>query len=502
MAAGKRRFSFLNWFILMLFIGVVAGGYWYFNQTENTKALSFQSAEIDKGLIEQSVSATGSVQALITVDLSSQLSGQVSAVNVDFNSKVKKGDLLAIIDKKTFATKVQSAEANLKMSLAGAEVQKASISKYRALVEKARQDLERQQKLTDRGVASQTTLEANKTALTTANADLEVALAQLENANALISQRKSELQAAQIDLERTEIRSPIDGVVISRSIDPGGTVAASLQAPILFRIAQDLSKIQIETQVDEADIGRIQKGNEVTFTVDAYSDLTFQGRVKQVRIGGTAENNVVTYTVIVSANNPKEKLLPGMTATVRIVTGRIENALRVPNAAIRFKPAQGIPGAEDRPRWGRNEAFLQELAEVLKLTDDQQKQFKKQLDELRARRVNAGNIEENGNGKKRRSAKGKKGKRKSRQGGHLFRVLSKILTVEQNAIFKKWRDERRETSRPAVVWLKEKDRLVPRRIRIGLADEAYSEIVGGILKEGDQVITRVKSERNNARRRR
>ncbi len=506
MAAGKSGFSLLNKWVILALVLILAGGAWYYTQGEEKASYSFDSEAIDKGLIEQSVSATGSVQALITVDLSSQLSGQVSQVKADFNSKVKKGDLLAVIDKKTFETKVKSAEANLEMALAGVEVQKASIMKSKALAEKAKVDLERQQKLSEKGVAAQSALEGTKTALATAEADMAIAKAQLENANALVSQRKSEVQSAKIDLERTEIRSPIDGVVISRTVDQGATVAASLSAPILFKIAQDLSKIQIETLVDEADIGRIKKGNEVTFTVDAYPDATFRGRVEQVRIGGSTENNVVTYTVIVIANNQKENLLPGMTATVRIVTGRKEDVLRVSNSAIRFRPAKSIPGAEKRPRWGRNEAFLEELAELLKLSDDQQVQLKKALEELRARRVNVrSTAQNNGNGAKRENRRKRSegsSKSSSQSGGRLFRILSKILTEEQAEVFKKWRAERRESSRPAVVWVKGKDGVVPRRIRVGLSDEAYSEIVAGALKEGDKVITRVRSERKNARRRR
>ncbi len=503
MAAATRKNSYINWLVLIFFAVIVATGVWYYMQAGTEKSYSFETSSIDKGLIEQSVSATGSVQALITVDLSSQLSGQVSAVNVDFNSKVQKGDLLAVIDKKTYETRVRSAEANLLMAQAGVEVQKASIKKNQALLSKAKLDLERQLKLSEKGVTAQSALETNKTALATADADLAIAQAQLENANALISQRKAELQAARIDLERTEIRSPIEGVVINRSVDPGGTVAASLSAPILFKIARDLSKIQIETQVDEADIGRILKGNEVTFTVDAYPDQTFHGQVQQVRIGGLTENNVVTYTVIVLAKNEKERLLPGMTATVRIVTGRKENVLRVSNAAIRFKPARGIPGAETRPRWGRNEAFLVELAELLNLTNDQKIRFRNTLDEMRARRVNARNLAKtNGRSEKReKGSKRKAGSDSKQSGGRFYRILESILTEDQKVIFKKWREERRESSRPAVVWLKTKDKLIPRRIRVGLSDEAYSEIVGGTLKNNDKVVTRIKSERRNARRR-
>jgi HlyD family secretion protein len=460
MVSLSRPRTLLGWSALAIVVIAVAVGIWYSLTGNGNADRKIDTAAVDKGLIEQSVSATGSVQALITVDLSSQLSGQIADVKVDFNSKVKAGDLLAALDKKTFDAKVKSAEADLQMATAGIEVQKATILKNQALVKKARDDLARQEKLAARGAAAQSALDAARTALATAESDLTVATAQLENAKAQVAQRRSSLEQAQIDLERTDIRSPIDGVVISRQVDPGSTVAASLSAPILFQIAKDLTKVQIETAVDEADIGRIKTGNDVSFTVDAYPDRTFRGKVAQVRIGGTSENNVVTYTVIVRADNPRESLLPGMTATVRIVTGRKENVLRVPNAAVRFRPPADMPGAEKMPRWGRNEAFMELLSEKLKLTPDQRKKLKKALEELRARRVNAenaaqprSNASDAANTKQRPAKQGdqteRKKKRSSGSGGFI-KVLQGILTEEQMATFREWRKKRRET--PARPW--------------------------------------------------
>jgi HlyD family secretion protein len=492
-----------NKFAAAAAIAVLAFAGWYFLSGDDAKRYEFVTNAIDQGLVEQSISATGAVQALETVELSSQLSGQVAEVAVDFNSKVKAGELLAVLDKKSFAAKVRSAEANLAMAMAGIEVQTAAIRKNEALLEKARDDFARQKSLSDKGATSTAVLDAARTTLATAEADLGVAKAQLANARAQLAQRQSEVEQARIDLDRTEIRSPINGVVIDRSIDPGATVAASLQAPILFKIAQDLSRIQIETQVDEADIGKIQEGNPVSFTVDAFPDRTFRGTVAQVRIGGTTEGNVVTYTVIVHAPNQRERLLPGMTATVRIVTGRKEQALRVANAAIRFRPPSNIPGADAAPRWGRTEAFIAELTELLKLDDEQVARLRSGLEELRARRVSARSIEAaRGNGEQtgRRSQRGDNASSRStgqreRSNGGLFRILRGILTEEQAKVFDKWREERRETTRAAVVWLREGEKLVPRRVRLGLADEAYSEVVAGALKKGDEVVTRIKEVR-------
>ncbi len=503
MAGGVPSRSIYGWLAIFAIAGVGGAGAWYYYWGEDSARYAFDTAPIDRGLIEQSVSATGAVQALTTVDLSSQLSGQIAEVLVDFNSRVKAGDLLAALDKKTFEAKVKSAEANLAMATSSVEVQEATIQKNKALVKNAQDNLARQEQLAERGAASQAILDAARTALATAEADLAVAVAQLANANASVAQRQSDLEQARIDLEHTEIRSPIEGVVIARNIDPGATVAASLQAPILFQIARDLSKIQIETQVDEADIGRIEEGDAVSFTVDSYPDRTFRGQVAQVRIGGTVENNVVTYTVIVSADNPREKLLPGMTATARIVTGRKEDALRVPNAAVRFIPPEDVPGAGTAPRWGRNEAFLAELAELLKLTDEQKAKLRAGLDELAARRIDAQTIEQARSNKPASKGAGRQRRRDGRpassgraggqQEGNLSRILRGLMTEEQTKIFETWREERHDTTRPAVVWLPQGEGLVPRRIRLGLADEAYSEIAGGILKEGDRVVTRARA---------
>jgi len=520
MAAGKKSRPVLKWIaFLLIAAAAAAGGWYYYFGSDKEVTYSFETATIDQGLIEQSVSATGSVQALITVDLSSPLSGQVEEVAVDFNSRVKKGDLLATLDKKTFEAKMRAAEANLAMAKAGVAVQKSNIVKSEALVNKAELELARQSKLAERGTASQSVLESAMTGLATAKADLAVAKAQLENANALVRQRESDLAQVKIDLDRTEIRSPIDGVVIARNTDPGATVASSLQAPVLFRIAQDLSKIQIETQVDEADIGRIADGNEVTFTVDAFPDRTFRGKVAQVRIGGVAESSVVTYTVVVAADNPRTVLLPGMTATVRIVTGRKEDVLRVPNGAVRFQPPRTVPGASTRPRWGRNEAFIAELSERLKMTDEQKAKFAAELEDLRARRINLGNIERNGgnggnrgnrasgdrrraDGARRDRPAGARPGSNNRRRGAITRILRKILDDEQMKIWREWRTERRETTRPAVVWLLEDEKLVPRRIRLGLIDEAYSEIASGTLKAGDKVVTRVRANGGSGKSRR
>jgi HlyD family secretion protein len=208
----------------------------------------------------------------------------------------------------------------------------------------------RQRSLSRKGFVTESALDVAETEVSTARADLQVAKAQLENAKAAIEQRKAALAQAQIDLDRTEIRSPIDGIVIDRKIDVGQTVAASLQSPTLFRIAEDLRRIQIEAQVDEADIGNVTAGDPVTFTVDAYPERSMSARVEQVRVAATELQNVVTYTVVIAATNPDLTLLPGMTANVQILHGSRDNVLRVPNDALRFRPPNqtgAVPGAAE-----------------------------------------------------------------------------------------------------------------------------------------------------------
>src|SRR5690606_26297822 len=231
------------------------------------------------------------------------------------------------------------------------------------VLRQAERTIERQQKLADRGIAAQSALDNAIRDAEVARADLAIAKAQVENAKAVIAQREAQLEQAEIDLERAVIRSPINGTVISRTVDIGQTVAASFQAPELFQIAQDLRRIRIEAQVNEADVGVISEGNPATFTVDAYPERTFYGRVTQVRLAATELENVVTYTVIVEASNEDRKLYPGMTANLQIVTAERDNVLRLPNSALRFKPRGEAAGGSS----GNPADRVAQMAERLKV---------------------------------------------------------------------------------------------------------------------------------------
>jgi HlyD family secretion protein len=493
--------------LLLALVIVVAGGLavWWFAGREEGATFEIQTAALSTGSIERSISATGSVEALVTVDVSSQLSGQMSDVNVDFNSPVAKDAVLAVIDPRTFAARVASAEANLAIARTTVAVQEANIAKAKALLDQAQRAVERQRTLAASNSTPAATLETAETSVETAKADLQVAEAQLANARATVTQRDADLSQAKLDLDRTQIRSPIDGVVITRSIDPGGTVAASLQAPILFQIAQDLKQIQILVLVDEADIGAIEDGHDVTFTVDAFPDRVFSGKVAQVRIAGTTTNNVVTYTVVVRAENPQQKLLPGMTATVRIITGTRRNVLRVPNEAARFSPPSGLKTTRPAERPNRDDAIVANLSEKLGLSAEQREKFRADMEATRRIRQTreasppAAPDDDTSTQVTARPGAGASVATVSapERRGRVTQVLEGILTPEQMTAFQAMRDEWRDTTRAANVWTQTPEGLQPHRLLLGLSDESFSEVLRGALKEGDSVVTRAR--RNGGR---
>jgi HlyD family secretion protein len=488
--------------IALVIIAAGAAATWHFFWREQPVTYEIETVQLSRGSIERSISATGAVEALVTADVSSQLSGQISVVNVDFNSAVSKDGILAEIDPRTFEARVASAEAALAIAKSNVSVQEANVTKAQALLEQAQRSVERQRQLIASNATAAATLDTAETALTTAQADVKVAEAQLANARANISQGESDLSEAQLDLDRTKLRSPIDGVVIARDIDPGATVAASLQAPILFQIAQDLKQIQILVLVDEADIGAIETDQPVTFTVDAFPDQVFAGKVAQVRIAGTTTNNVVTYTVVVSAENPQQKLLPGMTATVRIVTGTRRDVLRIPTEAERFTPPGGLQTTERAERPNRDDAIVAFLSEKLGLSAEQKDAFsagmaatRRDREQRRTATREAGTEADDTStevaarrGIRQRNGSGGEPERR----GRITRVLEGILTPEQTTAMQALRDEWRETTRPANVWTQTPAGLQPHRLLLGLSDGSFSEVLRGELKEGDRIVTRAR----------
>lgn len=301
--------------LIAIVVLVLAGiGYWIYRKSTAEATPEYRFATVERGSLEATVSATGALGAVKAVQIGTQVSGQIAEIYVDFNSRVKKGQLLARIDPTLQQQAIQDAQA--------------SLDRARADQERTRLEYERNKSLFENKVLTE--VEFN-----TAKYSHEVADAQAKSAQIA-------LQRAQRNLEYTSIHSPIDGIVVDRTVDVGQTVAASYSTPQLFLIAQDLSQMQILASVDESDIGRIQTGQKVRFSVQAFADRKFEGEVKQMRLQSKTTENVVNYTVVVGVNNPDGKLLPGMTATLEFLTGSAHEVLMVPNAALRFRPPEAM----------------------------------------------------------------------------------------------------------------------------------------------------------------
>ena len=296
------------------------------------------STKADRGDIHEVVEATGTINAVITVQVGSQDSGTISHLFVDFNSRVKKGQVVAQIDPALFRGAVLQATADLANAKANVASAKANSDKAKAAETQAKADYERTIGLVRESVMSPQQLDLAKANRDSAIAAVSAAEAQVTQASAQVQQKEAALTVAQTNLDYTTIHAPIDGTVIARNVDVGQTVAASLQAPTLFTIAQDLTKMQVYASTDESDVGMIKNGQVVTFKVDAFPRDTFTGRVSQIRMNATTVQNVVTYNTVIDFNNPELKLFPGMTAYITIPAASAANVLRVPNGALRYKP--------------------------------------------------------------------------------------------------------------------------------------------------------------------
>jgi HlyD family secretion protein len=310
--------------VALVIIFLAAGAFFILNNRDNGP--KFRMEKVGKGDIKATVTATGTMNAVVTVLVGTQVSGTIQTLYVDFNSPVKKGQILAQIDPATFQAQAGQARANLLLAKANAEKSEA------ALVD-AKRTMERNRVLFGRNLIARSDFDTTET-------NHQSALAQLSASRAQVAQARAALDGAQTNLKYTRIVSPVNGTVISRNVDVGQTVAASFQTPTLFNIAQDLTKMQIDTNVDEADIGKIMVDQPVEFTVDSYADTTFKGKVAEVRSAPTTVQNVVTYDVVVRVDNPEHKLKPGMTANVSIILADQKGVLRIPNTALRFRPTE------------------------------------------------------------------------------------------------------------------------------------------------------------------
>lgn len=320
----------MRWFFgVLLLAGLATGGWWYWRGWDGQTAanqMKFRTAKVERGLVVEGVQASGTVQPLVLVQVGTQISGVIEKILVDFNTHVKEGDTLALLDRRRLQSQVRQDEA----ALARAQ---ADVGRVKAQLVQADREREREKTLVERKLVAQADLDAAVATADSLQAQLEVALA-------AVQQSEAQLQGDRVNLEYATIVSPVEGVVVSRNIDVGQTVAASLSAPTLFVIANDLTKIQVQASVPEADIGRIHEHQRVTFSVDAHPDRAFDGEVSQIRLASTTVQNVVTYTVMVDASNPEGLLLPGMTANATFEVARsAADALRVPASALRLQPA-------------------------------------------------------------------------------------------------------------------------------------------------------------------
>lgn len=427
-----------KWLILSLaavVVLIVAALFFIFRGDGNHK-VSYKTEALKKGDVEAVVSTTGTVNPVTVVEVGSQVSGTIAKIYVDFNSPVKSGQIIAEIDPSQIMTRIKQNEANYESS-------RASLEKTEVALDNSRKSYERALELFKKELISFEEKENSEAQYLTAKAEVQAA-------NARLLQAKSQLDSSKVDLDYTVIKSPIDGVVISRNVNVGQTVAASFQAPVLFEIANDLSKMQVECSIDEADIGKIKATQEVRFTVDAFPGENFLGKVTQVRYSPEVIQNVVTYTTIVAVDNPGLKLRPGMTATVSIVTGKAVGVLLVSNAALRFTP-QLSP-------------------------DEMQKMMTRIREAMMKRR---GDSMEGG------------GPASGRQSTFMGRSMG--ATGGATAAGRGNRS--RELSR---VWVQdEKGLLTPILIKTGVTDDSYTEVVRGRLEEGHAVITGIDSGENN-----
>ncbi|MFB3894847.1 MAG: efflux RND transporter periplasmic adaptor subunit [bacterium] len=380
--------KYYKWIIAGIIIIVIGyGGYQFFRGEKTVK--TFRTAKVERGYVSELITATGKVQATTEVDVGSQVSGTIQAIYIDYNSRVKKGQLIAQIDPRTLQAQVTQNKANLESAEAGvknahaafenakANVQnlKAALVSAKANAEKAKSTMEynnrnyeRYKQLRTEDLVSQNDLENAQTSYETAKASYDAAVAQIDSnqaqfvaaqasakaaetnidsAKADVSKAKAALEQSELNLSYTRIIAPVNGTVISKDVEVGQTVAASLSAPTLFSIAEDLAKMQVVASIDEADVGRVKEGQKASFTVDAYPDKKFEGKVSQIRSNPITESNVITYQGIIDVSNPNLELKPGMTASISFIVSEADNTLKVPTAALQFKlPKSSISNSD------------------------------------------------------------------------------------------------------------------------------------------------------------
>src|SRR6058998_3051317 len=339
----KRAITIL---LIVLAIGAGAGAYYIRRGGPDLQVIT---SPITRGDIIDSVGATGTLQAVTTVQVGSQVSGNIQWLGADFNSIVKKGQVIARLDPSLFEAQLQQARANLNQTRANLAKAQSDLERTKVQLTDAQQKYTRAKELAARNLLPQSDLDSAKIAVDTAQASLASQQATVAQTQAAVTQSEASVNQNQVNLDHTIINAPIDGIVTQRSVDVGQTVAASMQAPTLFIIAADLTKMQVNANIDESDVGRIRPGQHVTFRVDAYPTDTFSGTVSQIRLQPVVVQNVTTYGTVIDVPNEQLKLKPGMTANVKVEIAKANNVLRVPNAALRFRPTTDLFAALNQP---------------------------------------------------------------------------------------------------------------------------------------------------------
>jgi HlyD family secretion protein len=479
--------------ILAAIVVLAVGGWWWFHRDAKPDEGGYRTAAVERGDIRVSISATGTLSAISTVDVGSQISGQVTDVLVDFNDRVTKGQVIARIDPSTYQAQITQGSAQIASA-------RANLATAQATLRNAEADYTRKAELAQQQLIARGDLDL-------ARAARDQARAQVNAAQAQITQQQASTQTTRLNLQRTVIRSPVDGVVLTRTIEPGQTVAASLQAPVLFQIAEDLSQMEIVLAIDEADIGQVKAGQDVSFTVDAFPDRNFRGKVQQVRLSATNTNNVITYPVVVTVDNRDEVLLPGMTVNAEIEVSHRNNVLKVANAALRYKPAEDDPtAAQAQPQMrGGMATELPRIAQSLQLNASQQAAFDGALAEMRermaARMAPQGGAQNSGGSVLFGRGPGGPPRSGGATGGGMDGAMRQRMLERFNQQFAAFRATLSEAQRKQ--WDSEVAAVVTARraplyklvdgkpqmvmVRVGASDGSSTEIAGDI-KEGDQVI--------------
>jgi HlyD family secretion protein len=488
-------------FVLVgLLLVAIAGWAWKHHRASAEAAGGgYRTAKLDRGNIRVAISSTGQLSAISTVVVGSEVSGKVTDVYVDFNDHVRKGQVLARIDPSTYEAQIAQGSA----SVAAAQ---ATANEAAAALRNAELDYRRKAELGKQKLVAQADVDL-------ARSTLERARAQLAANRAQIVQQQAGTRTSRVNLARTEIRSPVDGVVLTRSIEPGQTVAASLQAPELFKLAEDLSQMKIELAVDEADIGQVKVGQGATFTVDAFPDRRFRGEVAQVRLSATTTNNVVTYPVVIQVDNRDRMLLPGMTANAEIEVSRRDDVLRVPNAALRYKPsdeeqAAMQASAGNAPGGGNRQGMTEELDKLvasLSPTPQQRAAYDEAATQMRERqKARAAAAQQQGGGSRlfggapgggRSSSGGGRGtgdagamrQRMAERMAQQFAGFRATLAPEQQQRWDSGLDALLAARRaPLYLLVDGKPKMV--MVRLGASDGSFTEVSGNV-KAGDTVIT-------------